>query len=297
MRHALAFRAPLHVEGLFGFLADRAVTGVEWRDGCTYRRAVRLPAGDGILVAHVPAPPPVAGPAALTVELLVAQADDAAAGAALARRLFDLDTDPEAVDAVLGADDVLRPLVERRPGVRVPGCADPHELVVRAIIGQQVSVAGARTIAARLAAELGEPLSVPDPAGVVHRHFPTAATLAELDPAELPMPRARGRSLIGACAALAAGALELGPGADPVAARVALLSLAGIGPWTADYIVLRCLADRDVFLETDLGIRKAAGRLGLPTGARELARRAERWRPYRSHALLHLWLSLADPPA
>ena len=190
------------------------------------------------------------------------------------RALLDADADPAAIDAALAADPLLRELVAARPAAACPGCVDPAEIAVRAVLGQQVSVAAARTQAARLTERCGERL--PEPAGAVTHLFPAPAALAALDPEELPMPRARGRALVAMAAALA-------DGLDP-RDRAAFLALRGIGPWTADYVAMRC-GDRDVLLETDLGVRR-----GLrPDRRRRAVRRAEAWRPWRSYAVQHLW--------
>ena len=191
-------------------------------------------------------------------------------------------------DAFAG-DPLIGPLVRRTPGLRVPGHVDGNEVAVRAVLGQQVSVAGARTVAARLTRAHGRPLA--QPAGELTHLFPDAATIAALDPEELPMPRSRGRALVTLCAALADGTIALDRGADRDDVRRALLALPGIGPWTADYIALRALGHPDVFLPTDIGIRDALTGLGEdPARAADLA---ERWRPWRSYAQLHLWQTLA----
>jgi AraC family transcriptional regulator of adaptative response / DNA-3-methyladenine glycosylase II len=169
----------------------------------------------------------------------------------------------------------------------VPGTVDGAELAVRAVLGQQVSVAGAATIAGRLAAAHGEPL--PEPVGSITHLFPSSAALAALDPAELPMPRSRGRALVGLCAALAAGDVDLSPSADPAAAEADLLALPGIGPWTAAYVRLRALGDRDAFPAADLGLKRALERLGVDGSPRAAAARAEAWRPLRAYAAQHLW--------
>ncbi len=211
---------------------------------------------------------------------------DVDAAFAACRHLLDLDADPVAVDAHLAADELLAPLVAHRPGLRRWGHPDPTELVARAVLGQQVSVAGARTLAARLVAAHGTPL--PEPDGALTHLFPDAATLAAVAPEAYAMPRARGAALARAAAAIADGTVALAPGADPVAARAALLALPGIGPWTAEYVAMRALGDPDAWLPTDLGVRHALARLGAAP------ERAERWRPYRSYAVMHLWASLGD---
>ncbi|MCW3010851.1 MAG: repair protein and transcriptional regulator, AraC family, partial [Solirubrobacterales bacterium] len=200
--------------------------------------------------------------------------------------LLDLDADPAVIDPHLAADPLLAPLVARRPGLRKPGHVDPTELVTRAILGQQVSVAGARTLATRLAAAHGTPL--PEPDGTLTHLFPDAATIAELPDSTFAMPRARSAALARTCAALADGTLDLRPGADRDAAREGLLALKGIGPWTAGYVAMRALGDPDAWLPTDVGVRNGLARLGAEP------ERAERWRPWRSYALMHLWAGLGD---
>jgi AraC family transcriptional regulator of adaptative response / DNA-3-methyladenine glycosylase II len=205
-------------------------------------------------------------------------ADAAAEAVRLGLAVLALDHDAAAADAALAGDPLLADLVRARPGARVPGTADPGEIALRAVLGQQVSVAAARTVAARLSAAHGEPLS--EPAGTVTHGFAASAALAELAPEELPMPRARARALIALAAALAGGL-------DP-RDREALLALPGIGPWTADYVAMRC-GDPDVLLETDLGVLRGLRRLGHPADPSWLRRHAERWRPWRSTAVVHLW--------
>ena len=265
----LSHRAPLHAESLLAFFGTRAVSGVEAVDGAAYRRSVRLPHGPAVLSLNLLG-------AGVSAELHLADERDATAAERACRDLLDLDADPQEVDGTLAADALLRDLVTAAPGRRVPGCADPAEIAIRAVLGQQVSVAAARTQAARLVERCGEPLATPA-AGVTHL-FPAPAALAALDPAELPMPRARGRALIGLAAALAGGL--------DARDRERLLALPGIGPWTADYVAMRC-GDHDVLLETDLGVRRGLRRLGR--GEAELERHAERWRPWRSYAVQHLW--------
>jgi AraC family transcriptional regulator of adaptative response / DNA-3-methyladenine glycosylase II len=268
---ALEHAGPLDGEGLLGFLAARAVAGVEQVEGATYRRGLALPHGPGVVAMHL-------ADGRASWELEAGDERDAAEARRRCRAILGLDADPAEIGAVLGADALLAPLVEANPGRRVPGTADPGEIAVRAVLGQQVSVAAARTQAARLAERCGAPL--PETVAAVTRLFPAPAALAGLDPESLPMPRARGRSLVALAAALR-------DGLDP-RDRDAFLALPGIGPWTADYVALRC-GDPDVLLETDLGVRRALERLGGPADPAALRRRAEAWRPWRSYAVLHLW--------
>jgi AraC family transcriptional regulator, regulatory protein of adaptative response / DNA-3-methyladenine glycosylase II len=167
-------------------------------------------------------------------------------------------------------------------------------MAVQTVLGQQVSLAAARTAATRLVAEHGEPLAL-EGTHTVARLFPTMATLAKLDPEALPMPRSRGRALVGLARAIDAGDVRLDRSTDRAETRAALLALPGIGPWTADYVAMRALGDPDAFLATDLGVRNAATRLGID----DMVRRSETWRPWRSYALMRLWsVVLADmaPP-
>lgn len=282
----LPYRAPFDAAGLFSFLGTRAVPGVESWDGTTYRRTLRLPHGTGTLALT-----PAEGHVACTLRL--DHLADLATAVARARRIADLDADPVAVADVLGADPLLAPLVARSPGLRVPGTVDGAELAVRAVLGQQVSVAGARTLAGRLVAACGEPLA--DAADGLTHLFPSSAALADLDPALLAMPQARRRALLGLCLALADGDVVIDPGADRAELDARLRALPGIGPWTTSYISLRALGDPDAFLPTDLGVRHALEGLGSPGDPITAAALAERWRPWRSYALLHLWASLALP--
>ncbi|MBW8487016.1 AlkA N-terminal domain-containing protein [Actinomadura parmotrematis] len=276
----LPFRAPLYPDNLFGHLAATAVPGVEeWRDGA-YRRTLRLPHGAGIAALR-PAPDHVA------CTLHLADVRDLTIAISRCRRLLDLDADPVAVDELLAADPALEPLVRKAPGRRVPRTTDPEELAVRAVLGQQVSTAAARTHAARLVTAHGDP--VRDPGGGLTHLFPTPDALAGLDPESLRLPRARRATLQGLVAALADGSLDVGAGADWDAARARLAELPGFGPWTIETIAMRALGDPDAFLPGDLGIRAAAKALDLPATPAALTRRAAAWRPWRAYAVQHLW--------
>lgn len=282
----LAFVAPLCPDNLYGHLAATAVRGVEeWRDGA-YRRTVRLAGGPGLL-ALTPRPDHV------EATLTLSDSDDAAHAEMLARRILDLDADPIAIDAVLRADGVLAPLVKAAPGRRVPGSPDPAEFAVRAVLGQQVSTAAARTHTARLVLAHGTALPDALRAGTLTHVFPDPRALTAIDPDELAMPQTRKRTLTTLVAALADGEVDLG--GDLAAARAGLAALPGIGPWTVDSVAMRALADPDAFLPTDLGIRNVAERLGLPRKDRDLIARAEPWRPYRAYATQYLWGALDHP--
>lgn len=276
----LPFRPPLDGELLLDFLRSRAVTGLEACDATTYRRSLRLPHGPAT-VALTP------GPDHVDCTLRLADPRDRAAAVELCRRILDLDADPAAVAAHLGADPVLGPAVRAHPGLRVPCHVDGFEVLVRAIVGQQVSVAGARTVLGRLAAALGDPLPWAD--GPVTACFPSPEALAGA-PADLfPMPRSRAETLRRVATATASGDLVVDRGGDRAALRERLLAIPGVGPWTVAYVELRALGDPDVFLPTDLGVRRALERRGRPGDPRAAAATAEAWRPWRSYALLHLW--------
>ena len=286
--------APLLPDNLFGHLVATAVPGVEeWRDGA-YRFTVRLPGGPGIAALRPPSTTATGqGPAEVAATLTLTDPADAALAVAACRRVLDLDADPGVVDARLAADPVLEPLVAAAPGRRVPGTADAQAFAVRAVLGQQVSTAAARTHAGRLVAAHGDP--VEDPGGGLTHLFPTPAALAGIDPDSLALPRARRAAVLGLVAALAEGRLDLSPGADPAAAVRALEALPGIGPWTTGTIAMRALGDGDAFLPGDLGVRVAAKRLGLPGSPGALTRRAEPWRPWRAYAVQHLWATGDHP--
>ncbi len=304
IRLRLAYRAPIDGERMLGYLAARAIPGVEEvRDGC-YRRTISLPNGVGILSLG-PLVPSLGGrpdPGYVECELQLEDLRDLTAAVQRCRRLLDLDADPEAVTGYLAADPVLGPLATANPGRRSPGHVDGNELALRAVLGQQVSVAAARRLGDRLTATYGKPLSRPD--GPLTHCFPAAETLAAADPGTLPMPRSRALALTGLAAALAGGELSLDPGADREHAAAALLALPGIGPWTVSYIRMRALSDPDAFLPTDVGVLEALARLGAltagtgPSARARAARAAEvlaqSWRPWRSYAVHHLWASLEE---
>ncbi|MFD7701392.1 AlkA N-terminal domain-containing protein [Streptomyces caelestis] len=282
----LPFRAPLNPDNLFGHLAATAVPGVEeWRDGA-YRRTLRLPYGHGI-VALAPRHDHIA------CRLTLGDPRDLTVAISRCRRLLDLDADPVAVDEQLRADPVLAPLVDKAPGRRVPRTVDAAEFAVRAVLGQQVSTAAARTHAARLVTAHGTP--VDDPEGGLTHLFPSPGELAALDPGTLALPRTRRTTLTTLVRRLADGDLHLGADSDWTETRALLLALPGFGPWTADAIAMRALGDPDAFLPTDLGVRRAARELGLPSTPAALTARAAAWRPWRAYAVQYLWATDSHP--
>ncbi|RZQ63576.1 DNA-3-methyladenine glycosylase 2 [Amycolatopsis suaedae] len=276
----LPYRPPFDANGLLTFFGDRAVPGVEEVTETGYARTLRLPHG-AATVRLTPSDGHV------RCELHLVDVRDLGSAVARVRRLFDLDADPHAVAGVLAADPALAPLVAATPGIRVPGAVDGAELVLRAMLGQQVSVAAARTAAGRLTAELGEPLAVPS--GSLTTLFPTAEAVAEHGADVLRGPRRRIESIQRAAEAMARHEVTVHVGRDAGELRAELLELPGIGPWTADYVLTRVLGVPDLLLTGDLVLRKGAAALGLPDDPAGLAERAQAWRPWRSYAGMYLW--------
>ncbi|MFE7170522.1 DNA-3-methyladenine glycosylase 2 family protein [Streptomyces sp. NPDC057616] len=282
----LPFRTPLNPDNLFGHLAATAVPGVEeWRDGA-YRRTLRLPYGHGIATL-APEPDHIA------CRLTLGDLRDLPVAISRCRRMLDLDADPVAIDDQLRTDPLLAPLVDKAPGRRVPRTVDEEEFAVRAVLGQQVSTAAARTHAARLVTAHGDP--VDDPEGGLTHVFPTPDALAAVDPESLAMPRTRRTTFTTLVRQLADGTVHLGPENDWPETRARLLGLPGFGPWTVDVIAMRALGDPDAFLPTDLGIRRAAQELGLPSTPAALTARAAAWRPWRAYAVQYLWATDSHP--
>jgi AraC family transcriptional regulator of adaptative response / DNA-3-methyladenine glycosylase II len=293
IRLRLPCRRPFNPASVLEFLGTRVLPGVEAAGGDTYTRSLRLPHGHGVVTVATP-PADIrdgdAGPAYVEAELRLADLRDLTTAVSRCRQLLDLDADPIAMADALGGDPLLGAVVRADPGRRVPGAADGFELAVRAVIGQQVSVAGARTVAGKLVYAAGEELPAPD-SGVTHL-FPTPVALADLaahDPGAFTMPAGRRRALRALAEAVASGDVVIDPGADPRELRRSLVALPGIGPWTAEYVALRALRDPDAFMPTDLGIRRAAASLGLPEDPASLTALTDAWRPWRSYAMAYLW--------
>jgi AraC family transcriptional regulator of adaptative response / DNA-3-methyladenine glycosylase II len=279
----LARRDPFAAAPILGFLGARAVRGVEAATAGGYSRSLRTSRGAAVVLLR-----PADGHVLLRVRL-----DDLADLEEVVlrcRRLLDLDSDPAAVVAGLGRDPLLGRLIAGLPGLRVPGSAEPFETAVRAVLGQQVSVAAARTLAARLVARYGDPL--PSPLDGVTHLFPSPERLAGADLDGLGLTGPRIRSIRALSRAVAAGDLDL-TGADPDEVDAILCGLPGFGPWTRAYIAMRVRGDPDAIPVSDLGLRRAMERLGEPADLGSLTRRAELWRPWRAYAALHLWNTLA----
>jgi AraC family transcriptional regulator of adaptative response / DNA-3-methyladenine glycosylase II len=282
----LPFRSPFHPDSVFGHLVATAVPGVECWSAGAYRRTLLLPHGHGI-VALAPRADHVA------CSLLVSDLRDLGPAVARARWLLDLDADPVAVDGVLGGDPALAPLVAKTPGRRIPRTVDGAELAIRAVLGQQISTAAARTVTGRAVRLLGEPLPVAD--GELTHLFPPPERWVEQDPSAAGMPRARATTLQALAAGLANGDLDLRPGAERDGALRGLAAIPGIGPWTLATVAMRALGDPDVLPALDLGVAAAARSVGLAATAPKLAARAEAWRPWRSYATQYLWGALDHP--
>jgi AraC family transcriptional regulator of adaptative response / DNA-3-methyladenine glycosylase II len=283
----LARREPFAWDALLGFLARRAIPGVEEVAGDVFRRSLRLPHGAGLVELS-------GGDGAVRCVLALADHRDLGPAVARCRRLLDLDADPVAVDATLAEDPLLAGLVAAVPGRRSPGVVDGAELAVRAVLGQGITVAAARTLAGRLVAAHGTPLATAH--GTITHLFPAAEALAAADPAALPGPPARRAAIHALARAVADGTIALDAGADRREAARRLRALPGIGPWTVAYISMRALGDPDVLLPGDVALRHALVGNGLPGDGRALAARAEGWRPWRSYAVHHLWATPSASP-
>ncbi|WP_019181865.1 DNA-3-methyladenine glycosylase family protein, partial [Microbacterium yannicii] len=279
-------------------------TGAEAATATTFARTLRLPGGPAWFELRTD---DGGGAGRVRLRARLTNLADLSTLVTRARRLFDLDADPIAVDDALSRHPELAPLVAGLPGLRVPGAADPHEMLIRAMIGQQITVVAARTALSALTAALGEEVpSLADPTppssdgaelDVMQRTmrlFPSMATIAEHGHEVLRGPAARIRAITGAAAALADGSLVLSPGDDAGEQRAALLAMPGIGPWTADYVRMRVLGDPDVFLPGDVAVRAGAAAAGLPSEPRALTDWAARTAPWRSYFTAHLWRAV--PP-
>jgi AraC family transcriptional regulator of adaptative response / DNA-3-methyladenine glycosylase II len=277
----LPARAPFDGMGLMKFFADHAIPGVETGDNFSYSRRVRLPHGSAALTVSIDPDSGTSGlVAAPTVRVgaVIDSVSDVSTLVARVRRLLDLDADSAAIDAALSTDPVFAPLVERVPGIRIPGSFDAEEALFRTLIGQQISVAAARTVMARLSVELGS-----------DGQFPTAREFATHGREALRGPAARINAIVGTAEAIVDGRLLIDVAAPAEEFTASLLAMPGIGQWTADYLALRVLGNPDVLLSSDLVVRASAAARGLPSTAASLSVHATRWAPWRSYAGLHLW--------
>ncbi|MFZ0324812.1 MAG: AlkA N-terminal domain-containing protein [Actinomycetes bacterium] len=267
----LPTRVPWDAQATLRFLAARAIPGVESFDDGLYRRTVVTPDGVGFVEAWHDAD-------RLAVRLRLPALSSVRPAVAALRRLFDLDADPLAVDETLSDDPHFAPMVRSHPGLRVPGAVDGFELAVRAVVGQQISVAGARTLLGRIVERCAGPAADADEA--VCRTFPSAERVAGADLSGLGLTGRRCATLTALASVVVDGGLSLQPGADLAEQRAALLAIAGIGPWTAEYVAMRALGDTDAFPTDDLVLRRAVHQHKLEPS---------RWRPWRAYAAVHLW--------
>ncbi|WP_439693019.1 DNA-3-methyladenine glycosylase 2 family protein [Curtobacterium sp. SP.BCo] len=294
----LPARAPFDGQGLLDWHALHALAGAEQVETdpsgrvTSYGRVLDLPGGAAWFSASVAVPDAAGRGTGLDLRVRVTDLSDLPTLVARVRSLFDLDADPVAVDAVLGAVPELAGPVARVPGLRLPGAVDPHEVLIRTLIGQQVSVAAARTAQTRLVAALGTPVSdAVLPGGLL---FPRVGTIAARGGEVLRGPAARVDTILRVATALADGSLVVDGGQSVDELRTGLLAVKGIGPWTADYVALRVRHHPDVFLHSDLAVRNGAQELGLPGGARELSLWSEQVAPWRSYLTMHCWRPIID---
>jgi AraC family transcriptional regulator of adaptative response / DNA-3-methyladenine glycosylase II len=266
---------------MLDFLRARATPGVETVAGDAYRRTIEVNGVAGTIEVRAPARAPH-----LLVHVDLPGGAGRLAVATRVRRAFDLDADPREIGRVLGRDPDLRAAVRAAPGLRVPGAWDAFELAVRAVLGQQITVRAATTLAGRLAHEFGRPVARDD--GLV-RLFPRPERLAEADVARIGLPRVRAATLRALAAAVARRDLVLEPAHDPDATLARLRAIPGIGRWTAAYVAMRALGQPDAFPSGDLGLRRARGNGAGRVAAADIERQAETWRPWRAYAAMYLW--------
>ncbi|HYM50559.1 MAG TPA: AlkA N-terminal domain-containing protein [Candidatus Limnocylindrales bacterium] len=281
----LPLPAPFDADSVFGFLAPRAIPGLEEAYPRRYRRVVRTGASTGVMEIDA-----AADRGRVVLRLYLDDLRELDPLVQSARALLDLDADPAAINDVLVSDRALKPLVLRRPGMRVPGAVDGFEMAVRAVLGQQVSVSGATTLASRIVDRFGDPLPRAD-GGLTHA-FPTPERLARADLSRLGLTGRRAATLTALARAVAGGSIDLSREADRERTAAALLALPGVGPWTTAYVAMRALRDPDAIPISDLGIRRALDRLGVAATTSERLARTQAWRPWRAYAAMHLWASL-----
>ncbi len=277
----LPFRPPYDWSSIAAYFALRATPGVEQADGGIYCRTIALDGQRGQIRIR-----PVAGDTALQLSVVFPESRALFQIVERVRRMFDLAADPDDIAGHLSKDPDLAPVVRAHAGLRLPGAWDGFELAIRAVLGQQVTVKGASTLAGRLAAAFGERLPVTEGPAVL---FPTPAALVEADVAAIGLPKARARTIRALAEAVATGEVVFDGASDPQALERRLTALPGIGSWTAQYVAMRALNEPDAFPAADLGLIRSAAALGIAGDAKELAKRADAWRPWRAYAAQYLW--------
>jgi AraC family transcriptional regulator of adaptative response / DNA-3-methyladenine glycosylase II len=279
----LAYRPPFDWPAMLRFLALRATPGVETVDGESYRRTIAVGGEPAVVEVRHDRDAP-----ALRMRVWLGRYDALMRLVDRARRVFDLSADPLQIATDLARDAALARRIAARPGLRIPGAWDGFELAVRAILGQQVTVGGATTLAGRLVERFGTRIDSPV-AGLTHL-FPLPSAVADAEVETIGLPRARATTIRAVAAAVAEGALVLDGSGDVRETMEQLRKIPGIGPWTADYVAMRALGEPDAFPSGDLGLRRALGNGAGPIAAPALARIAEAWRPWRSYAAMYLWM-------
>ena len=287
----LAARPPFDGEGVLRYLAEHAIADVERVDlvDGSVERLMQLPGGE----AHVRVVLDREKPG-VRVNARLATLSDLQPLTARVRRWFDLDADSPAIDLELRRHALLAPLVKAAPGIRIPGSVDAAETLLRTMVGQQISLAAARTVLGRLAADLAEPANHGEPSETLRR-FPSPDLIASNGLSVLRGPHPRVNAIHAAATALATGELTLDVGLGTTEMRSRLMRLAGVGPWTADYVTMRVLGSPDLLLATDLVLLRSLRERGAAANASEAAQLGEHWAPWRSYATLHLWRA-ASPP-
>jgi AraC family transcriptional regulator of adaptative response / DNA-3-methyladenine glycosylase II len=287
-RLQLPYRPPLDFAAMLAFLARRAIPGIELIDAGAYQRVVGTATGSGFIRVTADATQPV-----LVLEMEGIDAPDVADIVLRVRRLFDLDADLAAAARVLARDPLLARGLARRPGLRVPGGWDGFEVAVRAVLGQQVSVAGATTLARRLVAAHGTRRR--DGRAGLDQVFPEPRHLATAAIEAIGLPKARAATVRALATAVLEQRISFRPGQELAPFVASLVALAGIGPWTAHYLAMRGLGQADAFPAGDLVLQKILGE-GRRLSERETEARSQPWRPWRAYAVLHLWHLSGDPP-
>jgi AraC family transcriptional regulator, regulatory protein of adaptative response / DNA-3-methyladenine glycosylase II len=283
----LLYRPPFDAASLLAYLRQRALPGVEEVNAVCYRRTVVLPHSRGLIELE-----PCGKTNAVLLRVQLDSLNDLSMLVQRCRYLFDLDTVPATIAEVLGIDPLLAPLIAACPGLRIPGAINGFELAVRAILGQHVSVVGARTLAGRLVTTLGEPLEQAQ--GSLTHFFPSPEVIAQEDMQGLGLTRNRIAALQGLARAVSEEGMVLDRYADRDFTVTRLRQIPGVGPWTTSYIAMRALGDPDAFPVTDLGLCRAFEQQGVSADVRSIERRAEAWRPWRAYAAHYLWASLSS---